>query len=239
MNKKIVMLLTFFLVFILIAPLNEINASNKKVVVTTKTLNYKGQQYIQLVGGNKTATDKINKVLKQHAVQTATWSTENKKKNGGYNLTRTSVKYNKNEIISIVYTDIGNVGGYFDMTSYTAYNFDLKTGNQIKLEDIVKSKDQTDNLVQAIKETLLEKVRKGISIEDSFLNNITLKNSYFYYYTDGVVIGFDRYIVSMTDSIEIKVPFSAINKRRSQSIAASPLVFTLNEKSKSDRKSVV
>lgn len=235
MNKKIIMLLTFLLVFILITPLNEIYASSKKVVVTTKILSYKGQEYLQLVGGNKTATNKINKVLKQHAVQTAIWSSENKKDNNGYNSTSPSVKYNKNEIISVVYADVVNVGGSSKIRSYTAYNFDLKTGNSIKLNSIIKTQNQKDNLSEAVKSSLLEKYKEGISIEQSVIDNIPLDDAIFYYYDGGIIIRFNRYIVSMTeDFIDIKVPLTTINKSNNVVKLTGPLKLTLNDATKSE-----
>jgi hypothetical protein len=223
------------LVLVLVSPINESNAASTKVTVKTKVLTYKGQNYIQANGGNKAATDNINKILKQHAVQTDTWSEENKKQNNGFNSTTPSVKYNNNEILSVVYTDIVNVGGLTNVTGFTAYNFNIKTGKIINLKEIISTKNQSKNLIDALTTALEEKSRKGVSIEKESINNVPLEKSIFYYYDTGIVIHFDRYVVSMTDAVDIKVPFAVINKTALNGVVINkPLIFNLNKDTKTN-----
>lgn len=235
MIRKINCFIMLVLVLVLVSPINETNAASTKVTVKTKVLNYKGQDYIQVAGGNKAATESINKILKQHAVQTATWSEENKKQNNGFNSTTPSVKYNSNEILSVVYTDIVNIGGLTNVTAYTMYNFNIKTGKTINLKEIISTENKSKNLIDFLSTTLEEKSRKGVSIEKDSINNVPLEKATFYYYDGGIVIHFDRYIVSMTNTVDIKVPFSVINKAATNSvILTKPLMFKLDKDTKSN-----
>lgn len=104
------------------------------VKVKTSVHNYKGQQYVQINGSNKTVVNKINKALKGHAVNAAKVDRENKADNKSYyNKSFVETKYNNFEKLLIVYTDALYSGGVHANYWIITYNFDLRTGDRIIL----------------------------------------------------------------------------------------------------------
>lgn len=196
MRKSLILVsLISILIASLCIPLNSVEAATK---VKTTVHNYKGQQYIQLSGGNKTITAKINKTLKNHAVIAAKWDSENKKDSKDY-YHKTTVKtmYNDNGKISIVHIDSSYTGGVHGLYFSTTYNYDLNTGKRIKLGDVVNTEDKVYNLFIAVSNDLLAKSKKGRAIFEENIYDIPLDaNSKFYFYKNGIVIRFDPYDVA-------------------------------------------
>lgn len=211
--KKISLLLVLSFFIYLVLPLNYSEAAT---TVKTKVHTYKGQQYVQITGGNKAATNKINKALKVHAVNAAKWDRENKldDKNYWYK-TVASTKYSKNERLSVVYTDALYNGGIHENYGTTIYNFDLKTGSRITLNDVANTESKIYNLVEAIAANLQAKYNKGEPIFKESIYNFPIgPDSAFYYYDSGIVIRFDPYAVAPFSEgvIDVKVPYTTINK---------------------------
>jgi hypothetical protein len=58
-----------------------------------------------------------------------------------------AVKYNQNGLLSIVLTNYQYAGGAHGSTIQTAYTFDLNTGHQLTLSDLMKSGSDTKNFL--------------------------------------------------------------------------------------------
>lgn len=204
------------------------------VTVKTKVHTYKGQQYVQLMGGNKTSINKINKTLKNHAVIAAKWDSENKKDSKNY-YHKTTVKtmYNDKGKISIVHTDSSYTGGAHGLYFSTTYNYDLNTGNRIKLGDVVNTEDKIYNLFAAVSDDLLAKSKKGRAIFEENIYDIPLNvSSNFYFYKNGIVIRFDPYEVAPFSEGFVDVFVNnltlnkAVNKTMPESVVPQPIVPT-------------
>jgi len=201
------------------------------VSVKTKVLSYKGQKYIQLTGGNKKATDKINKILKTHALTAVQLDTELKKQSKqNFYKTSPSTKFNKNERLSIVYTDSAYMGGVHEIYSTFTYNFNLSNGNVITLGDVAKSTAQISNLVVSISAGLSIQKRTGIEIYDESIDNYPIgPDSTFFFYDGGIVVRFSPYEVAPFSEgfIDVKVPYTALNATPFTSSNNTPLVPTV------------
>ncbi|MCO7125440.1 DUF4163 domain-containing protein [Sporolactobacillus shoreicorticis] len=113
---------------------------------------YNGERlllYPQVYGISKKAADKINAVLEkaaQSSYKTAynlkkaeqICKKKNKKCNYSYN-TSFRFMYHKNGKLSLLYNDYLYTGGPGGALYVTAFNFDLSTGKQYEIKDIIKT----------------------------------------------------------------------------------------------------
>lgn len=195
--RKLFSLVLIALIFTFTCSQSIVDAATSSVTGKTSVYNYKGQQYIQLSGGNKTINTKINKTLKNHAVTAAKWNSEAKKDNKDYyHKTTVRTMYNDEGKLSIVHIDSSYTGGVHGLYYSTTYNFNLNTGSRIKLGDVVNTEDKVYNLFIAVSNDLLAKSQKGRAIFEENIYDIPLNvSSNFYFYKNGIVIRFDPYEV--------------------------------------------
>lgn len=202
-------------------------AANAPEVIVNKyqgVLNY--PQVINLK--NKSAQDKINAMLKKH-IQTSYNGYLNNKaeeqkqrqdyfnKNGhevpkeeefmytyDYQVSY-EVKFNENNLISIVMNDYMYTGGAHGTTIVTSYNFNILTGQQLFVGDIAKNQTNLNKIKQyAINE--LSKRNYGLNEE---LKNIEINNSRpFYFIQNGIILMFQEYEVApyAAGRPEVKIP---------------------------------
>lgn len=209
MKKVLATILIFSITFVLFIPNNIVSAA-KPHTVNTKIHTYKGQKYVQITGGNQQVKDKINKVLKTYAVKASQENVELKKQqNYFYRQTTSETKFNNNQRLSVVFKDYYYKGGVHGYEEATTYNFDLKTGSQLFLNNVTKTNQQSVNLFDGIESGL--RVKKEV-FDDKIRNFPLSKKSSFYYYNDGIVIIFDPYQVGpyVAGFIEVKVPYTRI-----------------------------
>lgn len=209
--------INYLLITVLIAiilPINHVEAAST-ITVKTKIQYYKGQQYIHLTGGKKSVTDKLNKTFKLHAVKAASLDKEDKKLNKNYSFTTmASVKYNAKEKISVVYEDHMYAGGAHGMDATRSYNYDLRTGKELKLSEYVKDDIQMKKVEKSISNSLLAMYNAGVSIFEENIYDFQLdQTSEFFLYDKGIVIRFYPYEVApyAKGFVDIKVPFSKFN----------------------------
>ncbi|MEC0124424.1 DUF3298 and DUF4163 domain-containing protein [Paenibacillus pabuli] len=230
MNKTFAMFISFVLTFLFIIPTSDANAAGSSAV-TTKIYSYKGQKYVQIIGGEQKVRDKINKTLKIHAVNAAIQNTYLKKQQDYFYWNTTAqTKYNQTNLLSIVYTDYNFRGGAHGYEEVTTYNFDLTTGTRLYLDQVVPTNKQAVNLAEGIESDLK---RNESVFPESFYNFPLYNTSSFYYQNTGIVIVFNPYEVGpyAAGFIEVKVPFSKI-----QSEPSRPY-FDLNQNSIQELKS--
>ena len=220
--------LRYFVILLSIAillPTYDAGAAST-ISVKTKVLSYKGQKYVQLTGGNKKITNNINKLLKTHAVSAAKLDTDLKKQSrSNFYTTIPTTKYNKNEKLSVVYTDSAFTGGVHEMYSTFTYNFDLRSGKLITLGDIAKSPSQISNMVVSISIGLNNLKNSGIGIYDeSVLSYPIGPDSSFYFYDNGIIIRFSPYEVAPFSEgfIDVKISYSTLNANSNTSSTNTP-----------------
>lgn len=222
MKGKSIVGIVVILLFVLLIPNPSIHAASS-APIKTKVYTYKGQQYVQIVGGDKKISEKINKILKLHAVAAAKGNAEVKKMQKNYYLNSTAkTKYTSAQKLSVIYEDSLYSGGAHSNEVATTYNFDLKTGKQLFLNNIAETDQQKYNLFDSIEAGL--KVNKK-AFPDVFQNFPLMNKSSFYFYNDGIVVVFDPYEVGPYASglIEVKVPFKKISD------ASDEPIFKLNK----------
>ncbi|MCM3701458.1 DUF3298 and DUF4163 domain-containing protein [Paenibacillus macerans] len=217
MKKTLAVLCSLALLILLAAQPQSVKADNKASSITTKTLSYKGQQYVQISVASKAVTQQINKILKLHAVNAAVSNSAAKKqsKNGSFKATP-STKYNKNNRLSIVYSDYYYTGGAHGMLASVSYNFDVQTGKQIRLKDILTKDYQKDNLEIALANELAKKSAAGENVfpDSAYSFTLDMDNS-FYFYDKGIVYQFQPYEVAPYGEgfVDIKIPYETINQQ--------------------------
>lgn len=213
--KKLISKSILILVLTLVASSYTASAATS-VKVKASVHSYKGQQYVQINGSNKSVMNKINKVLKGHAVNAAKLDRESKADNKSYYYKSiVETKYNNDGKLSVVYTDTLYSGGVHANYGTITYNFDLKTGDRIKLKSIVNNEKKTLNLVEAISSNLKSKYYSGESIFEESINDFPLdSNSNFYFYNKGIVIRFDPYEVGPFSEgvIDVFVNYATLDK---------------------------
>ncbi|MGV2887139.1 DUF3298 domain-containing protein [Paenibacillus taichungensis] len=214
MRKGFFRCAALILLFALFIPHQLIFAASNSPV-KTKIMNYKGQKYVQLTGGKKNVTEKINKEIKTHAVNAAKLDTELKKEDKSHFYTSVaSTKYNKNKQVSIVFIDAAFTGGAHELYSTYTYNYNLETGKQIQLKDIVYTDSQISNLIISISYNLTQFQKSGRAIFDENIFDFPISpDTPFYLYDEGIVIKFNPYEVAPFSEgfVDVNVPFSVIN----------------------------
>lgn len=100
---------------------------------------------------------------------------------------RYEVKFQGNNVLSLLIYDHTYAGGAHGSTMVASYNFDVSTGGQILLADVAKTSENLDNIKQFVKQELTERPEV---FQDS-LNDVLIDNSRPFYFTDkGIVIKF-------------------------------------------------
>lgn len=106
-----------------------------------------------------------------------------------------SVKYNKNSVVSIFIQDYLYTGGAHGMGWITTYNFNLNTGNEIKLTNILNTKSKITKVQKYAHNYIMK--RPDIFFEDIVLRDVTIDNNRPFYYTgNGIAIVFQEYEVA-------------------------------------------
>ncbi|MDM5280052.1 RsiV family protein [Paenibacillus silvae] len=210
MKRKTLTGAVLILLFAMWIPSYSAYAANA-ISVKTKVYTYKGQQYVQITGGDKQIAEKINKTLKYHAVMAASDNADMKKIQKGYYVKSVGkTKYISDQRLSVLYTNSNYGGGVHSNEWSTSYNFDLKTGKRIYLNHVVPTSQQKYNMYDGIGAGL--KLNKDAYEESRYQFPLTPKTS-FYFTNNGISVVFDPYEVGpyAVGFIEVKVAFDKIN----------------------------
>ena len=121
------------------------------------------------------------------------------------------VKYNKNNVLSILIYDYMYMGGAHGSATVASYNFDMITGNQISLSSVAKNSSAYTKMERYARVDLLNQNAKMgmVFIED--LHELNIDNSRpFYFYDNGIVVKFYEYEVAAyaAGMPEVKIPYS-------------------------------
>ena len=120
------------------------------------------------------------------------------------------VKFNENNLLSIVMNDDIYTGGAHGTTIVTSYNFNILTGQQLFVEDIAKS--QTN--LNKIKDYAINELSKRDYVFNEELKNIEVNNNRPFYFTkNGIVLMFQEYEVApyAAGRPEVKIPIEVYN----------------------------
>ncbi|MFU0832716.1 MAG: DUF3298 domain-containing protein [Oscillospiraceae bacterium] len=106
-----------------------------------------------------------------------------------------AVKYNQNGLLSIVLTNYQYAGGAHGSTIQTAYTFDLNTGHQLTLSDLMKSGSGYEEFFdEQVRKEIDKRVKEGSLYEFQDNPFQTLgEHPNFYLSDDGIVFYFQQY----------------------------------------------
>jgi hypothetical protein len=127
------------------------------------------------------------------------------------------VNYDKNDIISITTEKYIFTGGAHGMTYLVSYNYNLKTGDEIKLKDLFKkSIDYKDIINNFIKESIKKNEDLYFKGDEGFKG--ISDNQKFYIINDGIVVYFDLYEIApyYVSIPKFKLPFIEFKKYLNQ-----------------------
>lgn len=118
---------------------------------------------------------------------------------GGLNQCETyfdySIKYNRNGLLSVVLTDYQYCGGAHGLTEQSSYTFDLLTGKNLSIEDLMQSgSGYRDYISSAIRKEIDKKEAAGelVEIPGTRFSDIGA-NPAFFLSNDGFVLYFQQY----------------------------------------------
>ncbi|MBV7508911.1 DUF4163 domain-containing protein [Bacillus sp. sid0103] len=207
------------------APSIDANASSQKAKFTKHS--YKGinlLRYPQVYGINKKAASQINSTLKKAAAKSyksyLNVKKEEKKVPREELCKKTArckysfnslyeVKYNSNGKLSIYYLEYTYKGGAHGKSHVTMYNFDLSTGKQYKINNLLKTSSKYKKVQKYAFKYL--STHEPYSRSISQLSDVTVnKNTQFSFAKDGIYLVFqENEIPSYPDGNPfIKIPKS-------------------------------
>lgn len=121
------------------------------------------------------------------------------------------IKYNENNLLSILIYDYSYTGGVHGLTSVTSYNFNVLTGQQLKLGNVAKSQTALNKIKKYAITDLTNRANRGEMIFKEYLHDMKINNERpFYFTSNGIVIKFFEYEVAAyaAGMPEVKVPYS-------------------------------
>ena len=122
-----------------------------------------------------------------------------------------SVKYNKNNVLSILIYDYRYLGGAHGSTTVASYNFDVITGNQTTLNSVAKTNSAYLKMEKYARVDLLNQNAKMGMVFTELLHELNIDNNRpFYFYDNGIVVKFYEYEVAAyaAGMPEVKIPYS-------------------------------
>jgi hypothetical protein len=121
------------------------------------------------------------------------------------------VKYNENNLLSILIYDYTYTGGVHGMSTVTAYNFNALTGQRLYLSDVAKSQSALNKIKKYVITDLTNRANRGEAIFKEQLSYVEINSKRpFYFSPNGIIIKFYQYEVApyAAGMPEVKVPYS-------------------------------
>lgn len=164
-------------------------------------------QYPQIDGlKDKTVQENINSTFKKYAKDAENEGLQNADELAKYNAEYTGspnkcetyfdyvIKYNQNELLSVVFLNYQYTGGAHGITVLSSLNINLETGEDYRLKDLFKSGDYIPFLNSTIRDEIDKRVEAGRLSEFTDSPFKTIKEvSDFYLSDSSVVIYFQQY----------------------------------------------
>jgi hypothetical protein len=122
------------------------------------------------------------------------------------------IKYNQNNIMSVVFLDYQYAGGAHGITVQSTYTINLKTGNHYTLKDMFKKNADYVSVISKGVKTQLDERNLTSALFAPFVK--ISENQYYYLSNNGVVVYFQDYdILPYAAGIqEFSIDFSVLDK---------------------------
>ncbi|TEB07692.1 Anti-sigma-V factor RsiV [Pelotomaculum schinkii] len=164
-------------------------------------------QYPQVDGlADKTVQDSINSIFEKSATDARNEGLKNAEEMekvvaSGYTGTLNKcetyfdyrLKYNQNGLLSVVFMDYQYAGGAHGLMVQSSHTFDLKTGEEYRLKDLVKSDADYVSLINnTVRNEINNRVKEGMLSENAPFKTIKDEQD-FYLSNNAVVVYFQQY----------------------------------------------
>ncbi|WP_312094284.1 DUF3298 and DUF4163 domain-containing protein [Niallia sp.] len=217
---------------ITIEPISTIAIKTPNVVMTKKYKNIENLKFPTLISApNNKAQNRVNKILIQH-IQDSYNSylrlmkeMEKMKEDPVCKespstcqyeyMTNYQVKYNRNSKLSILFTDYQFTGGAHGNTVITTYNFDLKSGNQLTLDDFLKSDREYEKVTNYALAYMKKHPEIFYSDPSEFADFKVTNETNFYLSDKGIELIFQQYEVGpyVSGNPSVLIPASIFQNR--------------------------
>ncbi|MDZ5255036.1 DUF3298 and DUF4163 domain-containing protein [Clostridium sp. LIBA-8841] len=203
--------------------INKIEVVEKSIEENTDKHEVK-VKYPMIHGGEKEVVDKINKTIENYTLDWINdikllgeeYSKEYEKagtpmpKMEAYSLFEA---FNTDEVISLPVTYYQYTGGAHGLTTKVSYNYDLKTGKILKLNDLFKEGFDYKSIIDKKVREDIEK-EKDIYFENGALFKGVNENQAYYLNKDGIIVYFQQYEIAPYSSgiREFKIPYGELKE---------------------------
>jgi len=208
-------ILTLSVLHILIFTIQPIPASAIKtpnVVMTKQYKNIENLKYPTLISApNNKAQNQVNKILLQHIkhsykryfklmkemekMKTDPICKESPSVCKFEYITNYKVKFNSNNKLSIIFNDYQFTGGAHGNTVISSYNFDLKSGNQLTLDDFLPSEREYEKVTNYALAYMKKHPEIFYSDSTEFADFKVTNETNFFLSDKGIVLIFQQYEV--------------------------------------------
>lgn len=221
--------LGFILAFLVLAvpvfaeEINKIDVVEKSIEENTDKYDVK-IKYPMVVGDKKEVVEKINKTIEDYTLE---WLNDLKllvqeySKNyeeAGAKMPKMEAyslfeSFNTDEVISLPVNYYQYTGGAHGLTTKVSYNYDLKSGKEIKLKDLFKEGFDYKSIIDKKVREDIEK-EKDIYFENGALFKGVNENQAYYLNKDGIIVYFQQYEIAPYSSgiREFKIPYGELSE---------------------------
>ncbi|ELC8443592.1 DUF3298 and DUF4163 domain-containing protein [Clostridium perfringens] len=221
--------LGFILVFLVLAvpvfaeEINKIDVVEKSIEENTDKYDVK-IKYPMVVGDKKEVVEKINKTIEDYTLE---WLNDlkllNEEYSKKYEKAETTMPkfeayslfeaFNTDEVISLPVNYYQYTGGAHGLTTKVSYNYDLKSGKEIKLKDLFKEGFDYKSIIDKKVREDIEK-EKDIYFENGALFKGVNENQAYYLNKDGIIVYFQQYEIAPYSSgiREFKIPYGELSE---------------------------
>lgn len=169
----------------------------------------------------RSVLEKINQTLHSHAREVLKADIKYKKQYAQVHLisaadpyyasTRPFVRYNNGQMLSISFIDEAYTGGAHGMHYEKVYNFNILSGKEYRLNEIIKDKKELQKVNTFVKKQMIDLKDRGRYdfFVDAF-KSMDIHNGQFYFYDKGIVVIFQEYEVAPYSNgiIHMEVPYT-------------------------------
>ncbi|WP_303983399.1 DUF3298 and DUF4163 domain-containing protein [Niallia circulans] len=234
MKRQTYILVPFIIMLILITfvqPISTVAIKSPNVVMTKQYKNIEKLKYPFLVSApNNKAQNSVNKILLQHIKASYNQyiklmkEMEKLKKESICKesasacqfeyITNYQVKYNQNNKLSILFSDYQFTGGAHGNTVITTYNFDLKSGKLLTLDDFLPSKEHYGKVTTYAIAYMKKHPEIFFADPEEFTDFKVTNETNFYLADNGIVLIFQQYEVApyASGNPSIFIPPSVFSK---------------------------
>lgn len=225
------LLIVMNILVIFIQPLPTFANKSPNVIMTKHYKNIEKLKYPFLVSApNNKAQNMVNKILFQHIKASYNQYVKLIKEMEKFKkdplckesvsacqyeyITNYQVKYNQNNKLSILFSDYQFTGGAHGNTVITTYNFDLKSGKLLTLDDFLPSKEHYDKVTNYVIAYIKKHPEIFYANSEEFRDFKVTKDTNFYLADNGIELIFQQYEVApyASGNPSIYIPVSVFSR---------------------------